>query len=171
MRSGAAYTRDAALRKLGRINRWLIAGSVILTGVFWEVAAQAFPGKSAAATKAKAKAASAHSHHHGNQASGQSTNTSSGALRPPPQAPQASTEAAPESEATQESAPVGEPGQEAASEPESAPAQQPTPQETAPAPESVPTQEARAPAGTLGSGRLGRLLRCARAQDAMAGIR
>ena len=36
--------RDAALRRLDRVNRWLIAGSVALTGVFTEVAASAFPG-------------------------------------------------------------------------------------------------------------------------------
>jgi hypothetical protein len=46
MRDHGSQTRDAALRRLGRANRWLIAGSVTLTGVLAEVAAQAFPGKS-----------------------------------------------------------------------------------------------------------------------------
>jgi hypothetical protein len=145
MRTGAAYTRDAALRKLARINRWLIAGSVALTGVFWEVAAQAFPGKSATAAKARAKAASAHSHHDGDHAPGESAKTSSGALQPPSQPPRATTEGTPESESAQESAPVGESSQEAAAEPESAPAQQATPEEAAPAPESSPSQEAAPP--------------------------
>lgn len=38
-------TRDAALRKLRAANRWLIAGSVTMTGIFTAVAASAFPGK------------------------------------------------------------------------------------------------------------------------------
>src|SRR5271170_1511727 len=38
-------SRDAALRKLTRINRWLIAGSVTATGVLSAVAAQTFSGK------------------------------------------------------------------------------------------------------------------------------
>jgi hypothetical protein len=46
------HTRDAALRRLDRLNRWLIAGSVALTGVFAEAAASAFPGKSAAKSAA-----------------------------------------------------------------------------------------------------------------------
>ena len=47
-----ASSRDAALRRLTRVNRWLIAASVTLTGVLTEVAAQAFPGKTiGAATK------------------------------------------------------------------------------------------------------------------------
>ena len=57
----SSHTRDAALRRLTSANRWLIAGSVALTGILAEVAAQAFPGKklasaSAAATKRKASA-------------------------------------------------------------------------------------------------------------------
>ena len=33
MRTHTAHTRDAALRQLRRANRWMIAGSVALTGV------------------------------------------------------------------------------------------------------------------------------------------
>ena len=43
----AHHTRDAALRKLTRANRWLIAGSVALTGLLTEVAAQRVPRKDA----------------------------------------------------------------------------------------------------------------------------
>ncbi len=53
------HTRDAALRQLHRINRWLIAGSVVLTGAFAEAAAHAFPGKTtktASASKVKRQA-------------------------------------------------------------------------------------------------------------------
>jgi hypothetical protein len=41
----AVHTRDAALGKLTRINRVLIADSVTLTGVLADVAAHAFPGR------------------------------------------------------------------------------------------------------------------------------
>ena len=37
-------SRDAALRRLRRTNRWLIAGSAVLTGVFVDRAASAFSG-------------------------------------------------------------------------------------------------------------------------------
>jgi len=37
-------TRDAAVRRLQRTNRWLIAGAAVLTGVLTDVAANAFPG-------------------------------------------------------------------------------------------------------------------------------
>jgi hypothetical protein len=49
----SSHSRDAALRRLTRCNRWLLAGSVMLTAVFSEVAAQAFPGKTRASTAAK----------------------------------------------------------------------------------------------------------------------
>src|SRR5271168_2404200 len=44
--SSEVAVRDASLRRLHRINRWLIAGAVTLTGVLSGVAAQAFPGVS-----------------------------------------------------------------------------------------------------------------------------
>jgi len=40
----ASNARDAAVARLGRLNRWLIAGSVVITGVLTDAAAQAFPG-------------------------------------------------------------------------------------------------------------------------------
>ncbi len=43
-------SRDVALRKLARVNRWLIAGSVAATGTIAAAAAQAFPGQAAKAT-------------------------------------------------------------------------------------------------------------------------
>jgi hypothetical protein len=45
MRHHTTHTRDAALLRLNRINRWVIAGSIVLTGVLADVAAHAFPGK------------------------------------------------------------------------------------------------------------------------------
>jgi cytoskeletal protein RodZ len=38
--------RDAGLRRLTRIKRWLLVGSVTLTGALSAVAANAFPGQS-----------------------------------------------------------------------------------------------------------------------------
>lgn len=38
-------TRDAALRRLKSVNRWLLAGGAGLTGLFTALAANAFPGR------------------------------------------------------------------------------------------------------------------------------
>ncbi len=56
MRNHTTHTRDAALLRLSRINRWLVAGSIVLTGVLADVAAQAFPGK----TKRSSASSSGH---------------------------------------------------------------------------------------------------------------
>jgi hypothetical protein len=150
MRSQATYTRDAALHKLARINRWLIAGSVALTAVLSDVAAQAFPGKPKSAAATAATGSSAHSTHQPSASPG-------GSLKPPAQAPRTATEASPESAPAQESAPAPE----STPAPESAPAQEPAPQESepaaappqesAPAPESAPVQEPSAPVVSGGS--------------------
>jgi hypothetical protein len=136
MHTHTSHTRDAALRQLHRINRWLIAVSVVLTGVFAEAAAQAFPGRTTkVASASRAKRSRAHTR-------GSSHASTAGPLQPPARAPQATRE----SSAPQESA---EPAQEATTTPESAPAQETaTTQESTPAQQS-PTQEstpAREPA-------------------------
>ncbi|MHB8240588.1 MAG: hypothetical protein ACYDHN_01230 [Solirubrobacteraceae bacterium] len=136
MRIHTTHSRDAALRELHRINRWMIAGSVVLTGVLSDVAAHAFPGKSvkAAASSKKAHRAEAHKSTSGH--------TSTGVLRPPEQAPQSSEEATPgaESAPSQESSPAEE---TAPSTEESAPSTEAAPeQESVPAQESPPAQEA-----------------------------
>jgi hypothetical protein len=132
------HTRDAALRQLQRMNRWMIAGSVVLTGVLADVAANAFPGK----TVKSGTAAGAKSH---GKTSG-AAKTTTGVLRAPEQAPQSSStgESAHEttpSEPAQEAAP-----QESAPSQEAAPEQQASERESAPAqeaaPESAPAQEA-----------------------------
>ena len=46
--------RDAALRKLTRVNHWLIAGSLTLAGVFSAVAAEAHPGQTLKTTSSTA---------------------------------------------------------------------------------------------------------------------
>ena len=119
--------RDGALRRLSRTNRWLIAASVALTAVLAEVAAQAFPGKTIAATRTRQTSPGA-------RAGGRSEG-SPGALRAPSQAPQAAPEA------------DGEQGAGSAPGQEPAPSQQSAPsQEAAPNQEAVPSQEPAPPA-------------------------
>lgn len=143
--------RDAALHKLSTANRWLVAGSVALTGVFAEVAAQAFPGKTVKASSATR--APVHAAHKVSSA------TTAKSLQPPAQAPQASTtpeptaphETPPQESAasnespspSQESVPAREaqsPSQEAPAAKESGPAQESQPAQE-PAKETAPTQE------------------------------
>ena len=91
--STASHTRDAALRQLSRINRWLIAGSV---------AADRRPhrGRRAAPSRAKAPpprppAAKHDAAHHSTHPSDAAR---TGSLPPPaPQSPESAPEAAPES--------------------------------------------------------------------------
>jgi hypothetical protein len=93
-----AHRRDSSLQTLSRANRWLIAGSVALTGLLTEVAAQAFPGKaSASSTTRRAAAGKAHAHHKRHHSSYHSPAKS---LTPPAKAPEASESApaAPEPE-------------------------------------------------------------------------
>src|SRR5437660_5818607 len=40
----ARTSRDAGLRKVSRLTGWIVAGTIALTGVLSEVAAQALPG-------------------------------------------------------------------------------------------------------------------------------
>ena len=41
----AMARRDAGLRRVSRLTRWLLAGSLALTGMFAALAARAFPGQ------------------------------------------------------------------------------------------------------------------------------
>jgi hypothetical protein len=153
MRIHTTHTRDAALQQLRRMNRWLLAGSVLLTGAFTEVAAHAFPGrivKKTAAAGARTKARA----HRGGASRRSSTSIGSAApLKQPAQAPQVvgtssspsaaqDQEAAPtqEAQATQDPAPEREasPTQEAPSSDASSPPAE-APRESAP--ESQPEPE------------------------------
>jgi len=106
--------RDAGLRKLTLMRRWLIAGSVALTGVFTAVAAHAFPGKNGSArgvqtsSKGRSSALSASS---ASASTGEDSEGSSGSLSPPAQVPQSAE--------TQESSSGegGEPAQQATEAP------------------------------------------------------
>ncbi|HTC58508.1 MAG TPA: hypothetical protein VK691_00135 [Solirubrobacteraceae bacterium] len=138
--------RDAALRRLSTANRWLVAGSVAFTGIFAEVAAQAFPGKTLKASS------TTRSPTHDTHKS--SSSTTSKSLQPPAQAPEASSTPEPtaphetpppESAPSHGTAPSQEsaPAQEAAPAKEAAPSQQAVPShESAPAPEPAPAKEA-----------------------------
>jgi hypothetical protein len=130
--------RDWALRRLSRLNRWLIAASVVLTAVLAEVAAQAFPGKTIAAARSRQTSPGA-------RAGGRSEG-SPGALRAPSQAPQA----APETDGEQGAGSA--PGQEPAPSPQSAPSQEAVPsQEPAPSQGTAPPAEPSGPVVSGGS--------------------
>jgi len=139
--------RDAALRRLSRLNRLLVAGSVTLTGALAELVARTLPGKTIDSSHVASQRGRTH------RSSRRATGAPS--LRPPEQAPrraERSSPAAP-SEAPASTAQSGHgeeapaPGesaqaQEAPAGQESAPAQEPAQQhEPAAAPEQAPAQE------------------------------
>lgn len=133
MRLHHAHTRDSSLRRLTLANRWLIAGSVALTGVLTEVAAQAFPGKAkASSTKNTAQSGKAHSKTHG----GSSPASTQKSITPPTEAPQSSSE----------------PSAEAASEPTPEASAEPTPEATQePAPEASASESSSSGVESSGS--------------------
>jgi hypothetical protein len=145
------HARDAALHKLRRLNRWLIAGSIALTGVLADVAANAFPGKTIKASTSKPKGA-------GRQ-SGGSSGKSSQSLKPPQKAPEASSGSAPSQESSAPSPESAAPSQEAAPPQESSASRKTResapPKESAPAPEAsreaAPAPESSAPVVSGGS--------------------
>jgi outer membrane biosynthesis protein TonB len=151
LRSPETGARDAALRRLRILNRWLIAGSVTLTGVLAEVAAHTFPGKTVRTADTR----------HDSRRPGAGAAVSKGTaapLRAPVQAPQAvntHTSTTPSAEGsssatttpTEESAAPAEatrpaettPTHEATATPQ--PTQEAQPAQEAPAQETAPTQE------------------------------
>ncbi len=100
----SSRSRDAALRRLARCNRWLLAGSATLTGAFTLLAAQAFPGKTRAAvakgTKSNGKAS--RSTHVATHRVGHAK-----ALKAPAQAPAATTQSS-STQASEASSPSSE---------------------------------------------------------------
>jgi hypothetical protein len=82
MRREAIHTRDAALALVSRINRWFIAGAIVLSGAISLAAARSFHGHSSAASTGSTSAQSSSS------SSGSSRGSSSGSgLQQPVQAP------------------------------------------------------------------------------------
>jgi hypothetical protein len=144
MKRHSPRTRDVALNRMRRVKRLVVAGSLVLTGVLTDLAAQAFPGHTvkraalAPPTTPARGAARAHrvrSHHR---------------LRPPAHHPRVHNSApvAPVQSAPVQSAPVqSAPAQSAPVQ--SAPAQsapvQSAPAQSAPV-QSAPVQSAPAPA-------------------------
>jgi threonine synthase len=149
MRIHTTHTRDAALQQLQRLNRWLIAGSVLLTGAFTEAAAQAFPGRTVKKASAAGVSTAGKTHEHGAGDTATSSTTAA-PLKPPAQSPRAAGESsspqAQEAAPARESQATQEPAQEPAPEHESAPAQhtEPSsppaeaPHESAPEPQPEP---------------------------------
>ena len=122
-------SRDAALRRLGHANRWVLAGTAVLTGLFTELAASAFSGHSAHAASGTGAGSRTHAHH-------QQTTP----LKPPAQAPkpaeQQPSEAPARTEETPAEAPApSEPEQQAAPEVREPEVREPEVHESAPPPE------------------------------------
>src|SRR5271165_3493362 len=83
--------RDAGLRRLAALRRWLIAGSVAITGVFAAIAAHAFPGKTARPSGAQARSEGRPGDESAASASASAAQSSEGSaapLNPPAQAPE-----------------------------------------------------------------------------------
>lgn len=169
--NNSSYTtraRDAALHRLSRVNRMLITGSIVFTGLLTDVAAHAFPGKTAvksgSATAARTKSARGQASERTGTSSTSphaTTSSSSEALHPPAQAPQTTSESAPAKESTtaQEATPAKEStsAQESTSAKESAAAQESsqvkesTAKEATQAKESEASREASTPVVSGGS--------------------
>ena len=153
-----SLARDAALRRMRRANRWLIAGTVVATGLLTDVAAQAFPGRTitrstdppSAVRTRRPRAHSARQRHRPG-----THHAAHHALRPPAQVPAARTQAqtptvaaaAPAPAPTTTAAPAPAPPTTAAPTPARAPA--PT-AAAAPVP-STPAPSAPAPVVSGGS--------------------
>ncbi len=120
-------TRDEALRRLRRANRWLIAGSAVLTGVLTDVAANAFAGH----TRTTSSRAGTGSH------------TAHKQLQPPKAAPKPTTtqQAAPPSSESSEAPPTERSEATPPEQSETPPAETPAPAQEA-APEPAPAEEA-----------------------------
>jgi hypothetical protein len=148
MRFHTTHVRDSSLRRLSRINRWMIAASVALTGLFTEAAAHAFPGMSTSKPASAGKRT--HSHHsHRAHSSTSRSKTAPKTLHPPESAPQATVQSSAPAEAERSEAPAEEPA------PERTPAEEPAAPEPEiaheSAPEPAPEQESAPPVISGGS--------------------
>jgi hypothetical protein len=148
MRFHTTHARDSSLRRLSRINRWMIAASVALTGLFTEAAALAFPGKSTSKPASAGKRAHAHHSHRAHSSTSRST-TAPHVLHPPESAPRATVESSAPAEAERSEAPAEEPA------PERTPAEEPAAPEPEiaheSAPEPAPERESAPPVVSGGS--------------------
>src|SRR5436305_273239 len=85
MTRSALTTRERGFALVGRLNRWLIAGAIALSGGLSVAAANAFHGRTRGQS-GSASSAAAVSHHSSSSGSG-SSNSGAGGLQPPAQAP------------------------------------------------------------------------------------
>jgi outer membrane biosynthesis protein TonB len=133
-RSRELDVRDAAVRRLSILNRWLVAGSVTVTGLLAELAAHTFHGRTIDASRSAHRAATAKDPHRA------SSHTSTGAHASDPAAPLQAPERAPEATTTQEETP----STQASPPPASTQAQEAAPSSETPAAasESAPAPEA-----------------------------
>jgi hypothetical protein len=83
----AVGRRDAGLRRVSRLTRWLLAGALALTGAFSAIAAHSFPGKTG--NHATSSAGTDQSSQITDSGSGQSDDDTSPALQPPSSTPSA----------------------------------------------------------------------------------
>lgn len=121
------HTRDAALRRLRQANRWMIAGSAVLTGVLTDAAANAFPGHTV--TKRSGAGAPA-----------SSARKARKPLTPPAAPPKASTGGGESTRSSTQSSQTTAPAeatQQAQGEPQT-PAEAPSSESSAPAEASAP---------------------------------
>jgi len=129
------WSRDAALRRLTRSKRALLAGSAALTAVLAVTAASAFPGRTLKARRVGAQdVGGAARTPHSAPAPGAGETTAP--LQAPRQSPESSPEAAPPS--TPESAEGGSAGEGAPGGETSGGSSQASPSTEAPPPESTP---------------------------------
>jgi outer membrane biosynthesis protein TonB len=134
--------RDAALQRLRWINRSIIAGSVALTAIFADTAANTFAGGTthAKATRVGEASTGAKAAH---------TTTTSKPLTPPGESPQQAQtpEHEPEPEATPTQEPAPQSSESAPQSSESAPNSEAAPAESTPPPaESTPAPAESTPA-------------------------
>ena len=87
-----SYARDAAVVRMRRISRWLVAGAVMLTGLLTDVAAQAFPGHSVARRTGTASTTEVR-HAHDSTRVARGHRTKHRPLKPPAHPPQTPTTA------------------------------------------------------------------------------
>lgn len=91
MNSPTVNARDAGLALVSRINRWMIAGAIALSGVISLVAQQAFHGHTVNASNASSPASNASNTASSAASAPSSSSSGSSSLQQPAQAPAAAS--------------------------------------------------------------------------------
>jgi hypothetical protein len=87
---GAVTARDAGLRRVSRLTRWLLAGALALTAAFSAIAAHAFPGHSTSQASSTTQSGSGGGGS-GTSQSGQTDDSSGSGLQSSSSSPSASS--------------------------------------------------------------------------------